>query len=326
MAKRRLGIIASLLCLCIYLQPCAVFAASTTEAKEPVSPDRDCTLTVCYSCDGTAFPNRTVKLYKVAEVSADFQYTLTADFETSGMILNGVQTNSEWDVIRSTLQAHILARNIAPVTSVETDRSGNAFFEALKPGLYLVSAVEVIQEQLHCSFSSALIALPGLDADGYWQYQVTVAAKPEIIPPKDPNREVALEVLKLWKGDVGYTDRPESIEIEIFRNGVSYKMVVLSEDNQWSYSWTAEDDGAEWNVVERNVPSGYTMTVAHRDHTFVITNTRTSDEPTPSPPKTGDTGNILLYTILLYVSGAVLIVLGTTGKRKRHEKTNETDH
>lgn len=322
MAKRRLGIMALLLCFCLYLMPGYAQAASTTDAKEPISPDRDCSLTIGYRHDTVAFPGQTVKLYQIAEVSADFQYTLTPSFATSGLILNGIQTNGEWNVIRSTLEALILAKNPEAVASAVTDESGNACFDSLKPGLYFASAVQVTQGDLRCSFVSALIALPGLGADGFWQYQVAVAAKPEILPPVESDEEIEFKVLKLWKGD---GSRPQSIEVEIYRNGTSYETVTLSESNHWSYSWLAKDDGASWIVVERNVPAGYAMTVEQRGTAFVLTNTlipETPDDPSIDPPKTGDTTNVLLYTVLLYVSGTILILLGIAGKRKRHEKTN----
>ena len=53
----------------------------------------------------------------------------------------------------------------------------------------------------------------------------------------------------------------------------------------------------------------------------MITNTR-PDQPKPHPPKTGDTDNILLYSVEMCMAGTMLILLGTMGKRKRHEETS----
>ena len=325
MVKRRFGIVVLLICFCLCVLPCQVLAASTTNAKEPVSIEKECSLTIYYGYEGTAFPDQTVKLYKVADVSADFQYTLTSPFTASGLILNGIQTQGEWNVIRSTLETQILADKIAPTTETETNASGQALFTGLTPGLYLASAVEVVQGDLTCFFDAALVALPGLGTDGLWQYQVAITAKPQVLPPIEPDEDIQLKVLKLWKGDEGRTDRPKSIQVEIFRDGVSHETVILSEENNWSYSWSAKADGVSWMVVERNVPDGYTMTVGERENTFVITNTY-QDLPKPPPPQTGDTANTLLYTILMYVSGTMLILLGVARKRRRHDETKETTH
>ena len=320
MAKRRMAVMIALICLCFWLTPCYAMAASTTDASEPINVNQDCMLTLTYTCDGTAFEDVSVKLYKIADVSSDFQYTLTSHFEQSELILNGVRTNGEWNVIRSTLEAHIIADNIKADAVAKTDSEGIVCFEDLKPGLYLAVVGTVTQEDITCFFDSALVALPGLSADGRPQYQVTVASKSEMIPPSD--KEIELKVLKLWKGDEGRNSRPKNIEVEIFRDGASYKKVVLSEDDNWSYSWTAKDDGAKWTVIERNTPSGYTMTAQNRDTSFILTNTYTPakpDEPFDAP-QTGDTSNIMLYVIFMIVSGSMLIILGIIGKRNAYEE------
>ena len=321
MAKRRVGLIAMILCLC--LLPRTVFAASTADAKETIATDRACSLNVSYRCDGNAFDGQSVKLYKIAEVSGDARYTLTPDFGASGLILNGIQTNGEWNVIRSTLEGFILANKVAPELVGVTDEKGEVRFDGLEPGLYLTSGVRATQGDLTYAFASALVAMPGLSADGYWQYEVSVAAKPRVIPPSDPDQDISYKVLKLWKGDEDLPDRPIQIEVEIFCNGSHFKTVILSEENHWSYSWTAKNDGANWAVAERNVPEGYRMTMEERGTTFVLTNVWVSDDPDApiNPPPTGDTSNIYLYAVLMFASGAMLIILGMTGKRKRHEET-----
>ena len=315
MAKRRVAVIVFLLCLCLSWLPCYAQAASTADAKEPISPDKDCSLTIAYRYDGQSFSNHPVRLYKIADVSADFQYTLTAPFANSGLILNGVRSVSEWNVIRSTLEIHILTYDVdADLTGV-TDQDGQVCFQALKPGLYLAITEQVIQHDWIYAFDSALVALPGLGADGLWQYEVAVTSKSKAIPPAETDEEIEFKVLKLWKGDKGRSDRPQSIEVEIFRDGVSYQTVILSEENHWTFSWFAKDDGATWKVVERNVPTGYTMMVEERETSFVLTNTRPPDKP--DIPQTGDTTNIMLYFVLMNVSGIMLIILGIAGKRKR---------
>ena len=316
MAKRRMGIIIFALCVCLYLMPFQVQAASTADAKEPISTDQNCSLTVSYSSNGIAFSELPVRLYKIADVSADYQYTLVSSFEKSNLILNGIQTVGEWNVVRSTLETFIFANEITADMNANTDSEGKASFDALKPGLYLAITDRVIQDETTYVFGSAFIALPGLGADGLWQYQVDVTAKSETIPPSEDDEEIEWKVLKLWKGDNGSATRPAMIEVEIFRNGASYQTVTLSEDNHWTYSWSAKDDGSDWKVVERNIPTGYTMTIEERETSFVLTNTLSQDNPgTSTPPLTGDTANIMLYVILMIVSGSMLIILGITGKR-----------
>lgn len=317
MRNRKIRIIIFLLSCCLLLMPHPAMAASTSDAVEPILPENDCSLTVSYCCNETEIQDLEVKLYRIAEVSADFQYTLTPTFASSGLVLDGIRTAGEWNVVRSTLEAYILAYNLAPEFTSLTNADGTGSFVSLKTGMYLAIAGQAEENGVHYLFDSALISLPGLGPNGRWQYQVSVNAKGVALPPVEPDEKVEFKVLKLWRGDEGRNDRPKSIEVEIFCNGSSYKTAKLSEENHWAYSWFAEDDGASWTVVERNVPQGYTMTVEKRQSTFVLTNTRTNPDDPVKPPATGDTTNIMLYILLMIGSGSMLIILGVTGKRSR---------
>lgn len=294
-------------------------AASSSDAVESIMPEKECTLTVSYCYGDTAFSGVEVNLYRIAEVSADFKYTLTQLFESSGLILDGIRTAGEWDVVRSTLETHILAYQISPEFTARTNEEGQVSFEELKTGVYLATVSQVQEQDLQYRFDSALLALPGLDSDGRWQYHLSVNAKGEALPPVDPDEKAEIKVLKLWKGDENRNVRPENVEVEIFCNGTSYETVILSEENHWAYTWYAKDDGSNWTVVERNVPQGYTMTVEERQATFVLTNTWTPiypDDP-DEPPQTGDTSNIMLCVLLMIGSGSMMIILGITGKKSR---------
>ena len=309
MAKRQIGIIAWLLCFCLCLTISAQ-AATTADATTPIDPAQTCALTLVYSVDNAARGEVLVNLYKIADVSADYQYTLTPNFAPTGVVLNGVQTQGEWNVIRATLQAHVTANASAAEHTAVTDTAGKVCFAGMPTGLYLAVA-----EHATCTFDAALVALPALGADGRWQYTVTAAPKGAERPPISPDEEVEYKVLKTWKGDTAAT-RPSSVEVEIFRNGTLHQTVILSQENGWVYRWTAKDDGAVWSVIERNVPQGYTMTVAEREQTFLLTNTATPDEP-HDPPHTGDTFSMWPYILLMILSGSLLMVLGVIGMRKR---------
>lgn len=333
MVKRKMGFLTRIFLLCICLIPCTVLNVSAIDAKDPIITDRKCSLTISYQCEDVVFPDQTVNLYKVAEVSRDFRYTLEPSFLSAGVVINKVESNDDWNAIRATLESYILANEIEPILTAVTDGRGEVHFSGLKPGMYLAAPVSVTEDDGIFVFDAALIAVPGLAGNGHWQYQVAVAAKVEILPPVHPEEEIYLKVLKLWKGDGGSNQRPESVEVEIFRDGVHYQTVYLSEDTQWSYSWSIHEDGASWMVAERNVPSGYTAVLEKRGATFVLTN-KWGEEEIPSnensleesskesvisamKTKTGDTSNILLYIVLMYLAGGALILLGIREKSKQ---------
>ena len=337
MAGRRLAVSVLLLCLCLWLLP--GMAQPVCAADTMINPLRSCELTITYSGGGTGFSGLPVALYRVAGVDPSYRYTLAAPFASSGLVVNGLRTQGEWNVVRTTLEGLILAGQVAPLVTGTTDSAGQVTFHRVEPGLYLAVTQDASRDGWTYCFDSALISLPGRSDAGEWQYQVAVTAKSQALPPVQPDSEIELSLLKLWRGDTEDL-RPKQVLIEIYKDGTLYQTVTLTASANWSYRWTAPDDGAAWMVTERDVPAGYTATVEARGNSFLVTNTAIPDTPTPpdppdppedpeqpdpptdpenpteEPPKTGDTTNIMLYTVLMYLSGAVLILLGITGRKK----------
>lgn len=316
--KKRILALLWVLALLMALSGTAM-AASTTQATEPIQVTKDCELTVTYRSSVTAFAGKTVRLYQVAAVSRDFQYTYTGDFAACALPLNGVTSQAEWNVLRSTLEAHIIANDPAPVATAETDRDGQVVFTGLEPGLYFIPAMRFSFGGSRYAFTSMLAALPELnEADGSWNYSVSAAPKYQVTTPSSPSEpeDTDYRVIKLWKGDSA-ASRPESVTMELFRDGEAFTTVLLSAENGWTYAWS-DDTGSDWTVAERQTSAGYVPSVEVRDNTFIVTNTG-SAPGTPgssNSPYTGDSTPVGLYTMLLCISGLVLVILGVTGRRK----------
>lgn len=315
MKKRTTGWLSLFLCLCFLLCPLKANASSTDQANDFINTEQACTLDLTYSFDALLFSDVPVALYRVAAVSRDFQYTATEAFAACGLNFNAVASQSEWNAIRSTLNNYIAAYGIEPAYTQQTNADGTVVFTNLEPGLYLTSAVQVTHDGFRYYFASVLSALPNLDEDNLWDYDVSAKCKPDVSNPT--GEDIAYKVLKLWKDDGQGKNRTESVEIDIIKDGETVKTVVLSDDNDWSFSWYAEDDGSVWSVTERNIPKGYTMTVEQNLTTFTVINSW--PPPPPDIPQTGDTSNIGLYVVLMCLSGAALILLTITQRRRHHE-------
>lgn len=317
MEKRILALISLIMCLSIFLTPCTAYAASTADAVEPIKTSEDCSLTMKYDHDGVGFEDITISLYQIATVSSDYQYTLADGFSATNLSLNGISSTGEWNTIRTTLESYIAANNPMPYLALQTDENGQVCFTTLEPGLYLVASVQCSENGFRYYFASVLTAVPDLNEDGTWNYNVAVNSKPDIDNPT--GEDLQYSVLKLWKDEKDNSRRP-TIEVDILRNGETVETVFLSEENKWSYSWWAEDDGSSWSVIERNVPDGYKdgydKKVDNRTTTFFIINSIPDAPENPDIPKTGDTVNVGLYIMLMCISGIALVILGITGKRK----------
>lgn len=142
-------------------------------------------------------------------------------------------------------------------------------------------------------------------------------------------------VQKVWN-DEDAANRPDSVQVQLYRNGAAHSVLTLSAANNWMQTCTLAD-GYTYTVSELAVPAGYTDATARNGNTFIITNTAIVDEPDdpadpteptkpeePKPqdrddhsavPKTGD-GNATLFWLIL--GGASLTGLYALRRKKSH--------
>lgn len=76
-------------------------------------------------------------------------------------------------------------------------------------------------------------------------------------------REITISVEKTWVVPEGFTAIPESVVVQLYRDGEAYgEEVKLSAVNGWKHSWSGEAyiDAFQWEVKEVDVPKGYTVT------------------------------------------------------------------
>lgn len=286
------------------------FLALTVEAATFVDTQNSGSLTLTYSYDGQGFAQVPIRIYRVAEISEYADFTLTGAFSDLPVELNQVKTQDEWRQVASTLMAYVTALSIPADWEEMTDDNGMVTFSGLPLGLYLVEGVRVEREDGYCQFDGFVISVPDLNEEDEWNYDVI--AKPKSVFHEIQPRPITYTVNKLWK-DEGHTHlRPQNIQLELYRNGELVETVTLSAENNWTYSWTTEDDGSVWQVVEINVPDGYTVTLEQKDTYFFVTNSY--DEPV-EPPITGDITNIQLYLLIMGAAGIGLIVLGLTARK-----------
>lgn len=314
--KRKVKIILIILSAALFAVSAVnvVFALSTADAKEQIDTSRACSLTLTYAIDGVKIPDLEIEIFQTSTVTADFRYSMTGAFSSYPIEINGIKSQSEWEEVKDTVTAYIAADGIAPTDTQTTDENGVVRFENLPVGIYYVrwTGNETV-DQVE-GFAPFMIAVPGLGDDGKWIYDVNALPKPGIMPEPSVDK---MTLVKLWKDGLHAGKRPESILVEIFRNGESFETVVLSEANNWTYTWETEGV-CTWTAVERDVPDGYSVSIQSRDgNTIQITNTR-PDEPTP-PPQTGDTSDLYIWIVLMALSGIVLIVLGSH-RRKAYEE------
>lgn len=310
---KKTAVLCVLLCFCVCFVPCGVYAASTADANALIDTSHECSLTLEYNRPDAVLGGFAAELYLVADVSADMCYTLTDAFASTRLAVNGITSSDEWKTVRTTLESFVAAYKPEPAQSVNADENGSVVFTGLNPGLYFVMPVSPDDNGIVYFFDSLIVSVPGLDDGGDWIYDVTVSPKASAVAW---GAHEEYKVVKLWRDSGDMQTRPAEITVDIMRGGNVVKTVVLSAENNWSYSWSTANKGDVWQVCEKDVPDGYVMTVEKHSTVFSIIN---AEPDAPSPPPTGDTFDVGFYIALMCVSGLVLMLFSALPKHKGRE-------
>lgn len=302
---RQAGSVMAALLFCVMLLQQTVFAAD---------PEQTGSIRLNYS----AVDNAEFKVYRAGEITDNWEFVLTGAFQDIPADLNDLDTEAMTE-LSETLAAYAAADGIEPDYSGRTDENGQVVFEGLTKGLYLIIGESVIWDGMRYDPVPFLLTVPSQDAEGEWNYQTEADVKYETSVPE--KEETEYKVVKYWVGDGSGNARPVQITVDILRDGILYDTQTLTAENNWSYSWTAEDNGSVWQVVEREIPDHYTVKVEKNKTMFLLTNTYAGDTP-EEVPKTGDSSVPLLPVTLLSLSGMVLILAGLA-VRGRREKDDE---
>lgn len=335
MTKKLLIMVLSFIVVMTYFST-FVFASET--ANEEIDLSATCSVNIDYHYNDKVFADEPIEIYRIAAVSKNFIYTPVQEFEGMGISLNGAISKAEWTAIRTTIENYIASENLLPLKVSFTDHEGKVNFQDLEPGMYFISSVCTLKDDIEYRFDSILTSLPNL-VEGKPVYSVDINTKAD--STESTGGKVKYKVTKLWKDTGKEQLRPDNIEVKIYKDKEIQEVVQLNEANNWYYSWSADVDGSKWSVSESDFFGMYFVTVEQRQNSFILINTHESytppgspvepddpddkDEPenkpssTPSakPPAdapTGDTANINLYIFILCFAGVGLIVISIIGK------------
>lgn len=280
--------------------------ALAAEAVEPMKklPEK-CSLTLEFPCTGLP-----VELYQVAGVNESVRFSPIGEFKSIletklKQDLNESRTAGDWKDLAATLNGELAPNNVKPdregtVQAVEGKKVVR--FGDLAPGLYLIKPKQTYKSGLYTYTTTPyLVCLPNwmqLAKDGPYVWVEDVQAdftkkveaeyKPDKPGPIDPGGPggadpTSRRVAKVWLDSEGkqLSEHPDSVRVELWRDGSLYDTVTLNQSNGWSCSWIMLDAEYEWTV--REVADGsYRVSVSSDDGVnYLITNTRPDDPDKP---------------------------------------------
>ncbi|MGN0165393.1 MAG: Cna B-type domain-containing protein [Lachnospiraceae bacterium] len=314
MKKKLIAII--LVLACIFCMMAGVTASA--DEQEPLS------LTVVCEHDGTVIGGMEWQLFKVADRTISGTYELTGNFSGYDVSLEDTSASALTDAA-STLANYVVTDSIEEDCSATGNEEGIVLFEgddtgALSNGIYLVIGSPIEKNGKKYTPAPMLVELAAWSDDNA---QLSVYAKFTVEDVPVIPEDTEYSVTKVWDDEEQFVKyRPSAVTVEIYCDGTVKETVVLSQDNDWTYSWS-DNEGHTWRVKETDVPEYYHIVYRSNESEFVIVNTFDVDlyknsntiegEPTPTPPegeKLPQTGQLWWPVPVLALAGIILVVLG----------------
>lgn len=308
MKKRLLSLLIALLLIAAI--PTAVTAAGLIDTEEL------CSLTVTFAPEGTAAPDVTFRLYRIAELSQTCEFTPSEQYRTPVGQRLEKPTAEDYRILTSTLLGEIAAKKIAATAQATTNDKGIAVFRKLSVGLYLVTGEVCHLGRQFYTPEAFLVSLPNRSDKNLWEYDVSSAVK---YTARSDSETVELRALKVWSDSAENTHAADSVTVELYDGDTLFDTQTLSKKNDWSYTWTELYGGTVWRIREKDCPQGYTASVEQQERQFVITNTKSAPQE-PSKPNLPQTGLLWWPVPVMALCGLVLLGLGLWRKRTERGK------
>lgn len=265
-----------------------------------VDVDRTCTLSVVVADDQAVVPNARLALYRIGDMTDAARLSLSGDFASYPVSIDDLDA-SGWRAAAQTLAAYAARDSLAPIAEGTSDASGRVDFGELAVGLYLITAAPLDDGTYTYEFEPAIVTMPLSDdaAPGGWAYDAEVVLKFErtLIPTDE------IQVQKVWD-DADSSSRPESVTVQLLCDGAVYDEVMLTGESGWRHEWSGLETGHAWAVVEKDVPSGYDVSVSREGTLLVVTNALEGEPPSEPAPETGEAPS---YAPIVALVGIVIL-------------------
>lgn len=251
-------------------------------------------ISVLDSEDSTGIENVEVSIYKIAAADKENNNLVYKNLDELNACAIDLSTITETNITESLISC--VKENTSSITK-NTNSDGIATFDNLELGLYLI--IQSNKVVGYSSFDPFLIALPQIN-NNKWVYDVKAMPKTDVYKVTD------ITVNKVWNSEG--KSIPSSIAIELINNNEVIDTVVLSEKNEWTFTWNDMPLNDKYSVREKEVPADYIVTYMNEGFNYTVTNTR----------KLPQTGERTWIVNALVISGILSLIVGLT-LNKRNE-------
>ena len=259
------------------------------------------TITLNYIFEGVEF-----RAYHVATPNGS-TYEPTDEYQDCDVSWDA-ENNDEWEQLVTKLVEYTEDEDIAPVATMTTGTDNKLTFSGLSMGMYLIVGDEHLVDNLNYYVPVPFLVVVSNVTDITCDVKYTIYTE--------------INVEKVWKKDSKLI-RPEEIEIQLLKDGEVEDTALLSERNEWKYTWTDLDPNSKWTVNEKDVPEGYKLSIRQDGITVTVINAfmgyddpdegheepPTPPKPDNPPPETPNTSDPFRMDLYMTLAGVSMIAL-----------------
>lgn len=271
----------------IFLIP--IFSIPSAFADENIIDlDRQGSVSVTLKDENSAVVGAELGIYRIADAVVQddtVSYELREDFRDLGISADKL---TEEDSVNAVTE-QIKKNNVSGIKGL-TDSSGNVSFEGLSVGVYCVMQTKSVSEYSDCM--PFVISIPVL-SDGVYIYDVDATPKTSV------EKLINITVELVWNDDKPSESHPP-IRVDLIRDGIIVDTVILYEENGWTHTWIKYPSSDKWEVIQRDIPDGYSVKYDKETNHFILINSN----------KLIQTGQLNWPIPVLAVAGLVLVMIG----------------
>lgn len=287
-AKKKIRTLAALLTVMLLLATMVVPALGASPVIDRTARG---SLTVQPQYSGQYVSGCVFQIYQVATIddTPSLHYSLTAPFAQAGedtagggdgLDLSALKTAEDAKAAAGILKKYVSNVNssdVIPLNANSTSADGNVVSD-LDLGVYLV--VQTSAPGRYIASAPFLVFIPTTNDEGTaWVYAVSVYPKLGR-SSNPPGNTTSVSVVKEWD-DAGFeSQRPDSVQVGLYRNGTLYgDPVTLNDENSWKCTWNGLSENYDWTVDEIDPPTGYNVMVSGENGKYTITNSKQETPP-----------------------------------------------
>ena len=259
-AKKITSVVAIFMMIAVFVLPLSPAATAVLEEKGSI------TLHLTNTVTNKPLANISFRLYFVAEAYEEgigVRYEMNPPYDEANIDMSNLQ-----DSMLPIHLMHFAVSRSLPYTEKSTNDKGIVVFDKLTPGLYLVAPSD--KDAFGQIAMPFVVSVPTHNLqNGTLDFNIN--ASPKIFDNMGENEGIKtyISVVKKWETDKKH---PMSITVVLLRNFQEYAKVELNAGNNWYHRFDNLSPDYIWNVVEENVPDGYTVSYDTSSNTVAIIN------------------------------------------------------